>query len=80
LDLSDRIEAMSSAGGVVLISRSFWPDSFRSSDALIVERFGQFVEAAEVDPVGMAGSSSRGISISSSCSALSARAAMRVAC
>src|SRR5690242_4402782 len=48
-DLSPRIDAMSRAGGVVLIDVLLWSESGRSSDALIVERFGEFVEAAEID-------------------------------
>ena len=44
LDVSDRIDAMSRAGGVVLICTPW-----------CAERFGQFVEAAEVDAVGDGG-------------------------
>src|SRR6185437_6389994 len=55
LDVSRRIDARSSTGGVVLIDLLLWSDSLRSPDALIVERFCKLVEAAEIDPVGDGG-------------------------
>src|SRR4029077_3385746 len=52
LEVSVRIEPMSRAGGVVLIYLSSLVRFASSSDALVGKRFGQFIEAAEVDSVG----------------------------
>src|SRR5262245_42883423 len=52
LEVSVRIEPMSRAGGVVLIDFSSIGRFACSSDALMGERLGEFVQAAEVDSVG----------------------------